>query len=91
MKEINIFIQQACINQNWQNKQNIYFFQNPEKIVFLQKISSSTMVFNICEVKKCFLEQQIGILEWFLKDHVTLKTAVMMLKIQLWSKEYITF
>ncbi len=30
-----------------------------------------------------FLEQQIGILEWFLKDHVTLKTGIMMLKIQL--------
>ncbi len=29
-----------------------------------------------------FLEQQISIL-WFLKDHVTLKTGVMMLKIQL--------
>ncbi len=29
-----------------------------------------------------FLEQQISILEWFLKDHVTLKTGVMMLKIQ---------
>ncbi len=26
--------------------------------------------------------QQIGILEWFLKDHVTLKTGVVMLKIQ---------
>ncbi len=24
-----------------------------------------------------FFEQQIGILEWFKKDHVTLKTAVM--------------
>ncbi len=24
-----------------------------------------------------FLEQQISILEWFLKDHVTLKTGVM--------------
>ncbi len=33
--------------------------------------------------KKNFLEQQIIILEWFLKDHVTLKTGVMMLKIQL--------
>jgi len=30
-----------------------------------------------------FLEQQISILEWFLKDHVTLKTGVMKLKIQL--------
>ncbi len=29
-----------------------------------------------------FLEQQISILEWFLKDHVTLKPGVMMLKIQ---------
>ncbi len=33
-----------------------------------------------------FLDQQISILEWFLKDHVTLKTGVMMLKIQLYSK-----
>ncbi len=30
-----------------------------------------------------FLEQQTSILEWFLKDHVTMKTGVMMLKIQL--------
>ncbi len=30
-----------------------------------------------------FLDQQISILEWFLKNHVTLKTGVMMLKIQL--------
>ncbi len=30
-----------------------------------------------------FLEQQISISEWFLKDHVTLKTGVIMLKIQL--------
>jgi len=34
-----------------------------------------------------FVEQQIIILEWFLKDCVTLKTVVMMLKIQLWSQE----
>ncbi len=37
---------------------------------------SSTTVFNID--KKCF-----RILEWFLKDRVTLKTGVMMLKVQL--------
>jgi len=30
-----------------------------------------------------FLENQIGIVELFLKDHVTLKTGVMMLKIHL--------
>jgi len=29
-----------------------------------------------------FLEQQIIILDWFLTDHVTLKTGVMMRKIQ---------
>ncbi len=31
-----------------------------------------------------FIEQQISILEWFLKDHVTLKTGVMTLKIQIY-------
>ncbi len=31
---------------------------------------------------KMFLEQQISLLERILKDHVTLKTGVMMLKIQ---------
>jgi len=31
-----------------------------------------------------FLDQQIRILEGFLKDHVKLKTGVMMLKFQLW-------
>jgi len=29
------------------------------------------------------LEEQISMLEWFLKYHVTLKTGLMMLKIQL--------
>ncbi len=33
-----------------------------------------------------FLEQQISILEWFLKDHVTLKSGIMMLKLQLFRK-----
>ncbi len=32
------------------------------------------------------LQQQISILEWFLKDHVTLTTGVMMLKI-IWSNK----
>jgi len=32
-----------------------------------------------------FLEQQVSILDCFLKDHVTLKTGELMLKIQLWS------
>ncbi len=47
-----------------------------------KKIWSSITVLNI-ENNIFFLEQQISILEWFLKDHVTLKTGVMMLKIQL--------
>ncbi len=31
-----------------------------------------------------FFEQQINKVEWFLKDHVTLKTEVMIMKIQLY-------
>jgi len=31
-----------------------------------------------------FLEQKISTLERFLKDHVTLKTGIMMLKVQLY-------
>ncbi len=42
--------------------------------MFLQ---TSTTVFNSNNDKQMFLEQQIIILEWFLKDHVTLKTGVM--------------
>ncbi len=38
-----------------------------------------------------FPEQQISILEWFLKDHVTLKTGVMMLKTLIWTQDYIIF
>jgi len=34
-----------------------------------------------------FLKHQISILYWFPKENVTLKTGVMMLKIQLWSQE----
>jgi len=32
--------------------------------------------------RKMFLEQQVIILEWFLKDHMTLKTGAIMLEIQ---------
>ncbi len=38
-------------------------------------------------IKEMFLEQQISILEWFLKDPVIMKTGVMMLKIELWITE----
>jgi len=39
---------------------------------------------NIVIIIKMFLKQQIRMLERFLKDHVTLKTGVMMLKIKLY-------
>jgi len=48
------------------------------------------MGFNIDNDKKCFLSSKsidiISILEWLLKDHVTLKTGVMILNIQLCKK-----
>jgi len=40
---------------------------------------------NIVIIIKMFLKQQIRMLERFLKDHVTLKTGVMMLKIKLYN------
>ncbi len=50
-------------------------------------IFSRTTVFNIDNNQEMFLDQKIIILKWFLKDHVTLKTGVMMLKIQLYITE----
>ncbi len=41
------------------------------------EILSSTTVFNIDTNKKILFEQQISILEWFLKDHVTMDARVM--------------
>jgi len=49
--------------------------KNPEKMFHgFFKNFSTTLILR---------KHQISILEWFLKDHVTLKTGVMMLKIQL--------
>ncbi len=53
-----------------------------KKNVFLM-YSKTSAHFTSLFLKVMFLEQQISISEWFLKDHVTLKTGVMMLKIQL--------
>jgi len=52
---------------------------NPESITGSKKILNSTIVSNINNKWKhnCFQhEYQIGILECYLKDHVTLKTGV---------------
>ncbi len=51
--------------------------------IFYSSNNLQTTVFNIDNNKKMCLEQQISILEWVLKDHVTLKTGVMMQTIQL--------
>ncbi len=51
------------------------FSKNPEKMY--------STVLNIDNNNKCFLELQISIFEGFLKVLVTLKTGIMMLKIQL--------
>ncbi len=60
---------------------SFYLSKNPEKMssTFLNIDNSSNDNIN----NNVFLEQQMSILERFLKDHVTLKTGVMMLKIQL--------
>jgi len=54
------------------------------KFNFSVSTKSSTAVSNNDNNQKCFLSMQIIILERFLKDHVTLKTRVMILKIQLY-------
>jgi len=55
----------------------------------MQNISISHLKNNYSKNPVIFLavSTKIIILEWFLKDHVTLKTGVRMLKIQLWSQE----
>ncbi len=50
----------------------IILFLGKKTIMVFTKILSSTTVFNIDSKK--FIEHQISILEWFLKDDVTLFT-----------------
>ncbi len=57
--------------------------KNPEKSITVSTKILSRKNFNMV------LEHQISILEWFLKNHVTLMIRVMMLKIQL--QEEITY
>ncbi len=66
-------------------KISIYYFSNnlKKRITVLTKLLRSITVFKIGNNKNTILEHQISILEWFLKDHVTLKTGVMMLKINI--------
>jgi len=52
-----------------------------KKNQFSTKILGLTIVFNIDNNKKCFLSTKSA--ELFLKDHVTLKTEEIILKIQI--------
>ncbi len=64
----------------------LYIHQRGKKCIMIStKILNSTTVFNSDKKTEKLLEW----LEWFLKDHVTLKTGVMMLKIQLYHHKYI--
>ncbi len=58
---------------------SFYSSKNPEKIY---STVLNIIINNNSNNNKMFIEQQISILVWFLKDHVTLKTGVMMLKIK---------
>ncbi len=54
-----------------------FIYKNPKKCTTVStKILSSMNAFDINN-KKCFLSTKLIILEWFLKDHLTLKTGVM--------------
>ncbi len=60
----------------------LLFIKESECITVSTKILSSTTVFSIDYNKKSLL-QQISVLEGFLKGQMTMKTGLMILKIQL--------
>ncbi len=69
---LKILISNKCCSLKKKKKQGVH------------KILGNTTVFNIDDNKKeLFLSTKISILEWFLNNHVKLKTGVIMLKIQL--------
>ncbi len=88
---INTFIPLGCITfiktDSKEDICEILYFQQmlfySKENVWFPTVLSSTIVFNIDN--KCFVSSKSS--SWFLKDHGTLKTEAMMLKIQLWSQE----
>ncbi len=71
-KEINTFIQQGHIKLIQSDSKSIYSVIKDfsfNEMLFFWTLNNND-------------EQKICIFEWFLKNHVTLKTAVIMLKIQ---------
>ncbi len=64
------------------NKINFFFFY-----LYTHQTFESQFV---SQIPQKYIRHDFYILEWFLKDYVTLKTGVMMLKIQIWSQTSIT-
>jgi len=82
---------------NW-SKVTVYTFLMLQKLSLSYKCCSFELCIHQIILKRTFfstliivmfLEHQIIILEWFLKDHVTMKPGVMMLKIQLYILIYV--
>ncbi len=64
-------------------------YKNVFSAVYLSIYNIIEKILLLINNKKWFLHMQISILEWFLKDHGTLKTGV--INSALPSQEYITF
>ncbi len=72
---VNTFIQQGCIKLIKSDSKDLY---NATKVYISNKCCFFNLQFNLAA------NQQIRMIS---EDHVTLKTGVMMLQIQLWSQE----
>ncbi len=71
-----LFISDKC----WSLYLSIHQIILKKKYSIVLNIDDNNNIVDNNGIITMFLEQQISILEWFLKDHVTLKTGVMMLK-----------
>ncbi len=75
---------------SWFYSETFHIIINVENcLMFLWKLLYTIKKYHHKNIKQPFsaliiIEQQISISDWILKNHVTLKTGVMMLKIQLW-------
>ncbi len=57
---------------------NFYSIKYPEKGIIISTIMLTG--FSIDNNNKCYLEHQINLLKSFLKDHMTLKTGLMVVE-----------
>ncbi len=76
-KESNDFLQQRFFKLLKSESKNMYNVTEDLKMLFFWTFYSSKNPENNFTIDEMFLEYQISILEWFLKDHMTLKTGVM--------------